>query len=113
WPAMEVMLTLPTHDRLVRSLCAYDLVGFQTYRDLRAFLDYIELEAKGRVWPDGTVEAYGRELRAKHFPIGLDTEEVRKAAEENADSGTVRRLKRSLGDRQLIIGVDRLDYSKG
>lgn len=113
WPAMEVMLTLPTHDRLVRSLCAYDVLGFQSRRDLRAFHDYIEVEAGGRVRKDGRVEAFGRKLRTWSFPIGLDTTEVREMAEASASSVAVRRLRESLNGRQMLIGVDRLDYSKG
>ncbi len=113
WPAMEVLLALPNHRAIVKAICAYDLIGFQTENDLRAFHDYILHEADGQVLPDGTVQAFGRRFRAAAFPIQIDTEEVAKAAEQAADSRTTKRLRDSVQERDLIIGVDRLDYTKG
>lgn len=113
WPAMEVLLALPNHLEIVRSLSVYDLVGFQTDRDLRAFLDYVEQEAGGKVGRDGWVTLFGRRFKAQAFPIGIDTETVRSAAVESVRSRQTQRLDRSLIGRDLITGVDRLDYSKG
>ncbi len=113
WPSLEILLALPNHRRIVRALCAYDVVGFQTDKDLRAFTDYIELEAGGDVHADGTVEAFGRRLRAGAFPISIDTDTVARYAEEAAQSAQNKRLLESLRGRELMIGVDRLDYSKG
>lgn len=113
WPALEVLLTLPNHEAIVRALCAYDLVGFQTDRDLTAFLDYIRKELGGDVIDGGIVHAFGRTLRVGAFPISIDTDAVARMAEQAADSRQTVRLKESVGDRQLIIGVDRLDYTKG
>jgi trehalose 6-phosphate synthase len=113
WPAMEVLLALPNHMEIVRSLSVYDLVGFQTDRDLRAFLDYIEQEAGGKVGKDGTVSVFGRRFKAEAFPIQIDTDNVTEASREAINSRQTKRLKASLRGRDLIIGVDRLDYSKG
>jgi len=113
WPALEILLALPNHRNIVRALCAYDLVGFQTNRDLRAFWEYIELEAGGDVHDDGTIEAYGRKLRAAAFPISIDTDTVATYATEAETSRQNRRLTESLQGRKMVIGVDRLDYSKG
>jgi len=113
WPALEILLALPNHRSIVRALCAYDLIGFQTNRDLRAFWEYIELEAGGDVHDDGTINAYGRVLRAATFPIGIDTDTVAGYAAEAEASRQNRRLTESLQGRKMVIGVDRLDYSKG
>lgn len=113
WPALEVLLVLPSHRELVEAMCNYDLVGFQTANDVRAFRDYIELEAGGRVLPDDTVEAFGRRLKVAAFPISIDTANIARMAVEAESSRQVQRLRESLGGRALIIGVDRLDYSKG
>lgn len=112
-PALEILLALPRHEDLMRALCAYDLVGFQTVNDLAAFHDYIVLEANGEVRPDGVVTAFGRTLRADVFPIGIDVESVAKLSAAHANSEETRRLKAVLHGRTMIIGVDRLDYSKG
>ena len=113
WPALEILLALPNHRNIVRALCAYDLIGFQTTRDLRAFYEYIELEAGGDIHDDGIVEAYGRVLRAAVFPISIDTDTVAAYAAEAENSRQNRRLLESLHGRKMVIGVDRLDYSKG
>ncbi|MEZ5670340.1 MAG: alpha,alpha-trehalose-phosphate synthase (UDP-forming) [Alphaproteobacteria bacterium] len=113
WPALEILLTLPNHAQIVRAMCDYDLVGLQTPGDVRAFCDYIRWEAKGEVGADGTVRAYGRTLRVAAFPIGIDVEAVQSQAEVSGRSRQAQRLRDSLADRSLFIGVDRLDYSKG
>lgn len=113
WPALEIFRALPHHETIMRMLCGYDLIGFQTRRDFRAFGDYIYREVGGTVDDDGTVNAYGTRTRAGVFPIGIDTETVTAYSEAEAESRMTRRLMSSLGERDLIIGVDRLDYSKG
>ncbi|MGD1878952.1 MAG: alpha,alpha-trehalose-phosphate synthase (UDP-forming) [Kiloniellaceae bacterium] len=113
WPSLEVLLALPQHRQIVKALCAYDLLGFQTEDHLLCFQDYIRREAGGEVDKDGVVRAFGRTLRTQAFPIGIDTEIFAKMATDSEGSKQVTRLEESLGNRDLIIGVDRLDYSKG
>ncbi|HEV8679385.1 MAG TPA: trehalose-6-phosphate synthase, partial [Stellaceae bacterium] len=113
FPASEVLLTMPVHEALVRSLFAYDLVGFQTENDRQAFADYVEREADGWIAGDGRLHAYGRRVSAGSFPISIDTKAVAARAARAAGSAIGGRLRSSLGDRRLVIGVDRLDYTKG
>jgi trehalose 6-phosphate synthase len=97
----------------MRALCAYDLVGFQTQGDLDAFRDYLLREAGGSDLGDGRLRAFGRTLRAGVFPIGVDVEKLAELAAASVAGRYTKRLRDSLGERTLIIGVDRLDYSKG
>jgi trehalose 6-phosphate synthase len=113
FPAPEVLTTLPVHEALVRSLFAYDLLGFQTGNDLQAFKDYVEREAGGQVDDDGMIRAYGTSVRAAPFPISIDPRAVAARAVRAASTRQATRLRESLSGRQLIIGVDRLDYTKG
>jgi trehalose 6-phosphate synthase len=113
WPALEVFLALPNHRDIVKQMCAYDMLGFQTERDLANFQHYIRVEAGGRVDPDGTIMAFGRRLVAGAYPISTDTRRVVEFAQEAADARQTQRLRDSLRGRDLLIGVDRLDYSKG
>ena len=113
FPAAEVFRALPAHRRLVRDLCAYDLVGLQTATDVRTFSGYIENEGGGLVSSDGSFQAFGLRSRVAAFPIGIDTEGFAGAAREHAEAPETIRLKQSLVGRHLVIGVDRLDYSKG
>ncbi|MFC7332895.1 alpha,alpha-trehalose-phosphate synthase (UDP-forming) [Rhodocista pekingensis] len=118
FPAPEILVALPAHESLVRGLCAYDLVGFQTESDLRCFVHYVKYEAGGSVEELGPgrgcrIRAYGRNLLARAFPISIDTLPLAQLAAQAAESVQTRRLRESLVERALIIGVDRLDYSKG
>jgi trehalose 6-phosphate synthase len=104
---------LPNHRDLVRSLCAYDLVGFQTQQDLDGFRDYLMRWARAEELGCGVWQAFGRIVRAQVFPIGIDVGTV---AAQAADADGTRHmgcLRQSVGNRALLIGVDRLDYSKG
>ena len=113
FPSLGVLETFPQYIDLLESLCAYDLVGFQTVEDWTAFNDAIVRRANGKVSPGGRVRAFGRVLRSGVFPIGVDPEAIADMAARAVKSRTTRRLRESLRGRQLIIGVDRLDYSKG
>lgn len=113
FPAYALLATLPRHLDLLEALLAYDLVGFQTAGDLTSFHDAVIHGAGGRVLPDGRVEAFGRTARAGVFPIGVDPDAMAAMATPARTSRTLRRFEDSLHDRTLVIGVDRLDYSKG
>jgi len=113
FPASEVLATLPVHEALVRTLFAYDLVGFQTQKDLQGFSDYVEREAGGWTDDDGAMHAYGTSVRAGSFPISIDAQLVAARAARAAGTRQAARLRDSLAGRKLVIGVDRLDYTKG
>lgn len=115
FPAAQVLVNVPPHRELVESLCAFDLLGFQTDPDLRAFCDYIEFEAGGEVAREGRtvrVSAFGNTLRAAAYPIGVYPDEIASLAQAG-ENGKAARMAASLHGRQLIMSVDRLDYSKG
>jgi len=113
FPVPEILEALPGYEWLMRALCAYDVVGFQTELDLRAFQEYIEYDAGGTVLPEGVIEAFGRRFFAAAFPIGIDVKSVARDAEKAVNSMQTRKLLDSARGKQIIIGVDRLDYSKG
>lgn len=113
WPARQLLVTLPYHRRLVESLFHYDLVGFHTREWLDLFTDYVVEEAGGCVEPDGGVTAFGETVRTGVFPIGIDVEGFIQARSSAVGARTYDRMAASSAFRQLIVGVDRLDYSKG
>ena len=113
-PSSDLLAALPQHKQLFEGLSAYDLVGFQTDRDLERFQDYVRLFGRGRVISDGVLETpAGRRLCAGAFPISIDTRGIAEQAADAVNKPSVRRLATSLSNRLLAIGVDRLDYSKG
>jgi trehalose 6-phosphate synthase len=114
FPHFEVLRALPTFAEILRSLAAYDLVGFQTEVDRQSFL-----EAVRQVWgsqaagAQGSIAVSGRTVATGVFPIGVDVEGIERNALRATDSAPVRRMVQGLLGRDLIIGVDRLDHSKG
>jgi trehalose 6-phosphate synthase len=113
FPSPQVLLNVPPHQELIKSLCCYDLVGFQTDTDRTAFHDYIVRYAGGTVSDDGRVKAYGRSLRTGVYRIGVFPDEIAAEAARNESRQQVLELKHSLEGRKLVMSVDRLDYSKG
>lgn len=113
FPPYEVLRTLPGHEGLLRCLCAYDLLGFQTELDRKAFLYSVEEALGAKIHADGVVSLSGARIYSGVFPIGIDVEEVMSQAARGRQAPYGRRLIRSLANRTLITGVDRLDYSKG
>jgi trehalose 6-phosphate synthase len=113
WPAPQLLTTLPRHRELVASLFSYDLVGVQTDEWLWAFESYVLGEAGGTWTEDGRLEAFGRTLRAKAYPIGLDTDEFVALSNSAAAHRAYDRMSAHSVFRSLILGVERLDYSKG
>ena len=113
WPPSRLLVSLPFHEGLVLSLLAYDVIGFQTEEWLESFRHYVERELGGRCDADGTIHVGKRSVHAAAYPIGIDYKEFSEAANSEPAREAFGRLKESATGRRTIIGVDRLDYSKG
>ncbi len=114
FPGFDVLQALPDRDFLLKALCAYDVVGFHTARDLASFEEAVtQPEIGAIVADDGTISLGAHTLRAGVFPISIDVDALVRFATESQGEPEVMRTLQSLRDRQFIIGVDRLDYSKG
>ena len=113
FPPSEVFSALPHHQRLARGLAEFDLLGFQTQRDVRNFRRYMVEYHEAEELPNGRLKVFGRTIRLEAFPIGIDPEEFRRFAEGDEARTAAERIGRFIGDRALVIGADRMDYSKG
>ncbi|SEJ94922.1 trehalose 6-phosphate synthase [Paraburkholderia tropica] len=112
-PVPEVMRSVPPHEELMKFMCHYDVVGFQTDADRQAFVDYIERGGHGTASEDGMVHAWDRFLKVGAYPIGIYPDSIAKSAAQFTDRKPVRSLRDAMRGRKLIMSVDRLDYSKG
>lgn len=113
-PSFEVLRALPVYKELLTQWCAYDLVGFQTRRDLEAFVNAVsQPEIGGEVLADGSVRCGQRVVHVGVFPIGIDVASCAELAAANVGSRKLERIRASMHARQFLVGVDRLDYSKG
>jgi len=114
FPHIDMLRVLPTYAELLRDMTAYDVVGFQTESDLEAFRSGIaHLFGAGALREDGRITVGDRTFTADVFPIGVDVDTIQAEAAATRDSDAIRRMADSLLGRRLMIGVDRLDYSKG
>jgi trehalose 6-phosphate synthase len=114
FPNIEMLRVLPTYSELLRDLCSYDVVGFQTENDLRAFHSgVLHLFGREAVISGERIAIGDHTVVADVFPIGVDVAGVAREANETAETEVVTRMSESLAGRKLMIGVDRLDYSKG
>jgi trehalose 6-phosphate synthase len=107
-----LMHALPRAPELLRSICAYDVIGFHTHIYQRAFIECVR-EILGMHVSHGSFHYEGRHVMAIVDPIGIDAAGFAETAERADRNVETARLRESLGGRALAIGVDRLDYSKG
>ena len=112
WADRRTMAAVPHHADLVKAMLAYDLIGFQTDEDRQNFEDYLQYELGVRV-VDGTVASAHGMTQLATFPIGIDVEEFSDRASRATARTDVARLRASMQGAKLVLGVDRLDYSKG
>jgi trehalose 6-phosphate synthase len=117
FPPYDIFAKLPQQQRLLRALLQFDLLGFQTRRDVRNFIQCVR-----RVMSDAKIVARRelqlirfekREIRVGHFPIGIDFDSFEKGAKSETVEKKGQRLRVTFPGCQLILGSDRLDYSKG
>jgi trehalose 6-phosphate synthase len=112
WADRRTMAAVPHHADLVQAMLSYDLIGFQTDDDRQNFEEYLQLEL-GLTVIDGMVASSSGVTRLATFPIGIDVDEFAARATKAAARADVARLRGSLQGAKLVLGVDRLDYSKG
>jgi trehalose 6-phosphate synthase/phosphatase len=111
FPSEDLFRTLPQRDRLLRGLLGADLVGFHTPAYLRHFAASLT-QILGITVEIDRVQCADREVRLGVFPMGIDAETFRGLAEDPAVLAEARAL-RGDGTVKLLVGVDRLDYTKG
>jgi trehalose 6-phosphate synthase len=121
FPPPEMLTSLPGHEQLLPLLAKYDVVGFQTEGDARNFARYLAAECPPIRQLHGVerggctlvVSKDGHQTQIGSFPVGIEPRAFARLARRNVRSPFVKKLVDSLGGRNLVIGVDRLDYTKG
>ena len=111
FPSAEVFMTLPQRDRLLAGMLGADLVGFHTAAYMRAFAAAV-LRVLGFTSNVDRIRIGSREVRLGVFPMGVDARAFAAVAAEPSVEQEVRAL-RGGDETRLLVGVDRLDYTKG
>ena len=117
FPPLDVFVGLPWRFQVLDALLSFDLIGFQTERDRRNFLHCVrtlvpgaELEGEGRV---ERVHLKRGVVRVGVFPVSVAFEDFAGTAASDPVSERVAGLREEFRGKTIILGVDRLDYSKG
>ena len=117
FPPLDIFEKMPWRSEILRALFQFDVVGFQTPRDLRNFMGCVR-----RLLPDLTLHREDEEVHAKmgkhatvlkSFPIGIDFDEFSRQAEGTEVVARAEQIREDMRGRQMVLGVDRLDYTKG
>lgn len=117
FPPPDIYVKLPWRSQILEALLEYDLVGFQTVRDQRNFVQCVA-EMNGEIEVSGgdnlvTVRREGRAVKVGAFPISIDYEDFASRAASNKVAKKVGQLRKHLANTHIMLGVDRLDYTKG
>ena len=113
FPPPEILTALPNHEQLIPAMSYYDLIGFQTEIDAANFAGYLRKECGMPSRDPYTFQTAGRTIKIGVFPVGVEAAQLNRLARRAIHSAFVRNVVESLAGRAMIIGVDRLDYSKG
>jgi trehalose 6-phosphate synthase/phosphatase len=114
FPSSEVFRVLPWRERLLRGLLGADVIGFQTASYRRHFLHAVKRLLGVEADPDGdSVDHDGRRVRLGVYPIGVDAAALAELAGRAAIREEARWIRDQAPGRRVVLGVDRLDYTKG
>jgi len=118
FPSPDLFRRLPWKKSLIKGLLSYDQIGFQTLRDRRNFVQTAtallpEAEVVSRHRHHTLLKWGERVIRVGHYPISIDFDEFDEGARSHEVEDAAWYLHENLRGRQLVLGVDRLDYTKG
>ena len=117
FPPPDLFIKLPWRFQILRALLEYDLIGFQTMRDKRNFIQCVRM-----LLPDVSTKSMGgfhlvahenREVRVGVFPISIDYDDFERRAQSREVSESAWYIHEDLPHQQIVLGIDRLDYTKG
>lgn len=113
FPAWEVFRILPVRSELLKGLLGSDVIGFHTQSYREAFLETVKRVLGARVDRSGTITWEDRQIRTVALPLGIDVQEIVRSASDPRTEAKAQRLRTAAGAEKLLLGIDRLDYSKG
>ncbi len=105
-PPAQAFLAIPEYRELAGALAAYDLIGLQTQQDVANLIDFFHQSVFGQLLPDGRMRVVDKIVQIASFPIGINCDEFFEETPRDASDQVAPAEIR-------IIGIDRLDYTKG
>jgi trehalose 6-phosphate synthase/phosphatase len=112
FPSSEVFRILPPRKEIVRGILGADLIGFHTYDYAHHFIQTTR-RLLGHEHSEGQINIDNRLVKVDAFPMGIDFDAFNKAEDDKSVQREVKKIRKRVGDRKIIISIDRLDYTKG
>jgi trehalose 6-phosphate synthase/phosphatase len=112
WPSFELFRLLPWRQEILEGLLGADLIGFHTYDYVRHFLSSL-CRIVGLEHTLGRLQVHNRIVKVDAFPMGIACDNYARAMENPEVEKEVEKIIAKLGERKVIISIDRLDYTKG
>lgn len=119
FPPLDIFLKLPWRAQVLKAMLEYQLIGFQTLRDRRNFLSCVnhlfrnvDVKVQGR-GPLVNLKVGKREVLVGSFPISIDFDAFSSQASSKKVADWAWYIHENLPNKQIILGIDRLDYTKG
>jgi trehalose 6-phosphate synthase len=112
-PPPLLLAAVPEHEWLMRALFSYDLVGLQSEADVAHFSRYVGTETSADILGEHEFRAFGNTLQVQSFPIGIDVEEFTALGRAREAQDMFDQIRTEYSRRRLLLGVERMDYSKG
>ncbi len=117
FPSYEVFRLMPWREELLKGLLGADLIGFHTDEDVKHFTESVEKVTQDSedvvLKVNGFLTVEGRNVTIDAFPMGIDYDKFHELADSKLTHRSSAKLTEMIGDKKLIISIDRLDYSKG
>ena len=114
WPPWSLFGILPWRGELLEGLLGADVIGFHTREYVDHFLDSVDRYTDHSVdRVRGTVRLERRTVRVLPAPIGISVDRLQALSASEGVVEEMRDIRQRLGERRVLLGVDRLDYTKG
>ncbi len=114
FPGYDLFRTLPWAREILQGMLAADLIGFHTEDYRRNFCECVDRLLGVDCAPNAAeIRLDGRLVKLRAIPVGVDTQAFYRMAEDPDVRRSAAVLREKLGGERLILGVDRMDYTKG
>ncbi len=112
FPSFELIRLLPWRNEILEGILGADMVGFHEYDYVRHFLSSVH-RITGYEHTLSDIAVDNRLVRVDAFPMGIEFDKFAHASEKEEVQGHMKDFRKQLGDKKIIISIDRLDYTKG
>ncbi len=112
FPSSEIFSLLPWRKEILEGILGADLIGFHVYDYVRHFLNSIR-RVLGYENSLGQITTRDRVVRVDAFPMGIDFNRFANSRDNVEVKDEMRKILEQIGDRKIILSIDRLDYTKG